>query len=291
MKNITPKTQNRLKNYAVLAGSVVAAASADAQIQYTNITPDTLITLGNNYSLDLNNDAVVDFTLGVQAINASNSSFNVVGNAAGLITEGTNEVMAQPGSFFAIPYVTALNTNDLISPSGAFMTATASSSGLPGLMRFSGTVNNIPFNLGNFSNNNQRFVGLKFSIGTNTHYGWARVSCPNNASSMTIYDYAYNTVPNQPINAGATVSINESDLANHITVNFINNNINITVIGINNLTNGKVTVVNLTGQEVLSAPVTNFNNTVAANTLADGIYLINVSFDQGIYTQKIYVGK
>jgi hypothetical protein len=295
MKNINSKTKSRLKNYTLLAGSAVAGITAEAQIQYTDLTPDVVLNLGNTYSLDLNNDMVNDFTLGVQAINTSSSNINVVGNAAGLFTEGANEVMAQQGTTFAVPYITALNANDLISPAGAFMTATASSSGIPGLIRFSGTVDlgfgPIPQNIGNFSNNNQRFIGFKFSIGTNTHYGWARISVPNNASTMTIYDYAYNTAPNQPINAGATAGIEDKQLSDVVALNFANNNINIQVLGINNLHNGKVTVLNLAGQEVLSAPLTNFNTSIPADNLSEGIYLINISFDEGVYTQKLYVSK
>jgi hypothetical protein len=56
----------------------------------------------------------------------------------------------------------------------------------------------------NFQNLGDRYIGCKFKLGLNTHYGWVRV----NFSSLTlvIKDYAYESTPNQPINAGQTTS-------------------------------------------------------------------------------------
>jgi hypothetical protein len=54
---------SKLKKYAALATGITAVAGAtNAQVQYTDINPDHLVTgNGDSYSLDLNNDNVVDF--------------------------------------------------------------------------------------------------------------------------------------------------------------------------------------------------------------------------------------
>ena len=47
------------------------------------------------------------------------------------------------------------------------------------------------------------FVGVEFAIGADTHYGWIRVEVfapPGNGG--TIMDWAYNSIPGQPILAG-----------------------------------------------------------------------------------------
>ncbi|HMQ07665.1 MAG TPA: IPTL-CTERM sorting domain-containing protein, partial [Saprospiraceae bacterium] len=66
-------------------------------------------------------------------------------------------------------------------------------------------------------NQKRGYIGIAFDIGGNTHYGWIQVEVeqeiqltpgldgsPISASScITVLDYAYNSVPNQPIRAGS----------------------------------------------------------------------------------------
>lgn len=53
-----------------------------------------------------------------------------------------------------------------------------------------------------------RYLGLKFTIKGQIHYGWARISTPihwfKGASFATLTGYAYETIPNKPIVAGRT---------------------------------------------------------------------------------------
>jgi hypothetical protein len=50
-----------------------------------------------------------------------------------------------------------------------------------------------------------RYLGLKFLIDGQTHYGWARLSVPAwVAQGATITGYAYETIPNKPIITGKT---------------------------------------------------------------------------------------
>jgi hypothetical protein len=46
------------------------------------------------------------------------------------------------------------------------------------------------------------YLGLKFLIDGEIHYGWARVSTAERSAVLT--GYAYETIPNKPITAGAT---------------------------------------------------------------------------------------
>ncbi len=47
------------------------------------------------------------------------------------------------------------------------------------------------------------YLGLRFTIAGETHYGWARLSIPS-AAGFTLKDYAYNSVPGEGILAGQT---------------------------------------------------------------------------------------
>jgi hypothetical protein len=53
---------------------------------------------------------------------------------------------------------------------------------------------------------------LKFQVKGETHYGWARLSVQlNEGFTVTLTGYAYETVPNKPIIAGATKDLDDDD--------------------------------------------------------------------------------
>lgn len=54
------------------------------------------------------------------------------------------------------------------------------------------------------------FLGLKFVVNGETHYGWARISL---TGSVSIRGYAYETVPNQPILTGASTGPEDADVS------------------------------------------------------------------------------
>jgi hypothetical protein len=59
---------------------------------------------------------------------------------------------------------------------------------------------------GPWFNVTNRYLGLKFKIKGKTHYGWARLTVRGTFGSIvaTLTGYAYETIPNKAIIAGAT---------------------------------------------------------------------------------------
>jgi hypothetical protein len=59
---------------------------------------------------------------------------------------------------------------------------------------------------GNWKDVNNRYLGLKFKIKGETHYGWARLTVNNIRTDITatLTGYAYETVPGKSIRAGQT---------------------------------------------------------------------------------------
>ncbi len=57
---------------------------------------------------------------------------------------------------------------------------------------------NVWYNLQN------RYVGITLDINGSTHYGWIRLSVYGYHDSVTIHDFAFENLPNTPIQAGAT---------------------------------------------------------------------------------------
>ncbi|MEO5571057.1 MAG: T9SS type A sorting domain-containing protein [Bacteroidia bacterium] len=194
MKNLNIK-----KLYALLIISVLFIVTAKAQIVYTDVNPDSTITTGSSYTikiynLDLNNDGTVDFNI---------------------LTYHT------PGGFYVYPRfyvkVTPLNANevldDSLSGSVYYPGALGLNSFIETNLLWSNTSNQIlyyslaAYQWGFWSLNTDGYLGLKVIVASDTLYGWVRLSIKkNNASSISfkIKDYAYNSIPNQPILAGET---------------------------------------------------------------------------------------
>jgi hypothetical protein len=49
-----------------------------------------------------------------------------------------------------------------------------------------------------------RYIGIRFTIKNQIHYGWARISVSKWPFATTLTGYAYETIPNKPIIAGKT---------------------------------------------------------------------------------------
>jgi hypothetical protein len=62
------------------------------------------------------------------------------------------------------------------------------------------------------------YLGLKFVVNGETHYGWARVKfvAPSFFNSATLSGYAYETVPNRPIVTGQTTGTDETSIGDEV---------------------------------------------------------------------------
>ncbi|MDO5760322.1 MAG: T9SS type A sorting domain-containing protein [Bacteroidota bacterium] len=128
------------------------------------------------------------------------------------------------------------------------------------------------------------YVGFKFQNGSNTHYGWAKLSLEGSGenTAVKLYGYAYQSTPNTSITAGETGGT--SSLENEIESKFLvypnpaNNVLNIETI--DNIQN--ISIINSIGQEVLTSNSTRIN----IENLNSGVYFLNIVTNEGIARQK-----
>jgi hypothetical protein len=76
------------------------------------------------------------------------------------------------------------------------------------------------FPVGSWINVNDRYLGVKFTINGETHYGWARLSVqavPPITFTATLTGYAYETIRNKSISAGQTKETDDSSEAANAT--------------------------------------------------------------------------
>jgi hypothetical protein len=189
---------------AAAAGLMSSSLSAEAEIIYTpsnTMIPTALANQGPTVvSLDLNNDGKPDFGFAM----SSTVHFTYYGYTSRfkftlkvVPTQASNQ--AVQGQLAAT--ASAVSAGVQIGPKEKFAAGDLylhASSYNGGIARYSGSWRKVEY----------AYVGLKFSIDGQIHYGWARIKFPyaSGIKYPNIYGYAYESTPNQPIVAGQTSS-------------------------------------------------------------------------------------
>jgi hypothetical protein len=279
MENKTSTLNKKLKSYSAIAGTLVAAANtANAQIIYTDVIPDASVNTGGTYNLDLDNDGTADFQFAV---------------THGTYMYGTLPVtydvgILSPGPGNAIDTISggavAHNLNDPINASLAWVDDAGAAYQLLGISIFGGA-----YTGGNFLGQTNKYLALRFKIGSNDHYGWARIDMDAGATNITVKDYAYDGTPNTMIPAGATVSvgINENnDLAKNV---IIFSNDKAIHVNVNDNSNGLISVTNTLGQEVSKVEITESQNLISMENASAGIYFVTVTQGSSKTTKKVII--
>ena len=287
----------KLKKYLALAGSVTTVVSnADAQVVYTDVNPDYLLTGNlNTYDLDLNNDGVSEFSLMSidTLINYVSSSYTYIYNVRGAAINNSSNSNSWVESSFN---VSNMQQGALISSAAQFGNYTSSGSigsALGATFDYSILQNGAPFYtsnsfFGNFNPNEQGILGLRFSLNNNLHYGWARVEyLPD--GSLSIKDYAYDATPNTPIIAGdnGTGLVGVQEQLNAVTIFMLNNNIRIENKGAND--DCLIVLTNISGQQILDKQLGNKIELIDVSELSSGIYFVKVISGQESYVKKVYI--
>jgi hypothetical protein len=184
--------QIEMYTLAASAGGVALLALAqtsEAKIIYSKA--DQFIGTNGVYALDLNHDGAIDFLIKQRAAGTEISWFASLGakEAFGNAIEGGNGLVA------------ALYKGAPIGSHQQFIRNTYASGEVMFVGGCTGDEGNCS-STGQWRNVKRRYLGLKFQIGGETHYGWARLNVSNFTGTLT--GYAYETVVNKSIRAGQT---------------------------------------------------------------------------------------
>ena len=206
---ISDSLNRQLAVYAQVAAaagvSVLALAGAsEAEVVYTQ----TYQVTNPHFPLyiDLNHDGINDFLLRATYY-VGTSGFNIGVDASGV---GDNRVAGRrfsssSGYFFSAAF--ALKAGTRIGPNGNFLVR------FPFMaMEHFGRIGSEYSELGAWAGNGKgvknRYLGLKFVMNGEVHYGWARVSVTLGHQRQVgdvvgiLTGYAYETQPDKPIMAG-----------------------------------------------------------------------------------------
>lgn len=215
---LSPVVHHRLTAYALAAGaagvSIVALGQrSEAEIVYTPV--NVAIGRDGGLTLDLNHDGIVDFTINEfnGDLGFRTSQFLSVRGKTG------NRVNCETSFCATYASAAALSSGSQIGPIGGrhgWVEATE--------MAFEElTVRGFLYYADRWVNVTGRYLGLRFKINGETHYGWARFNVTFHPGALKkrtweaqLTGFAYETVANQSITAGQTKSNddNEDESAN-----------------------------------------------------------------------------
>jgi hypothetical protein len=204
--------ERRLSAYALAAAAATVAitpTSSRAEVVYT---PANITIARGKLSIDLNADGLNDFILVDDFYTEPRSKFPLLG--------GRRLVIGGGASASVIP----LNHNAKVLSSGANIGSSQQFQNVhdPRLIMagaqsfYQGSTGTCCVSFyGNWQNIKNHYLGLKFQINGQTHFGWARVTVksfvdPDNhvgRINATLSGYAYETNPNQAITAGDTGAV------------------------------------------------------------------------------------
>lgn len=206
MKN-TSTLKKRLAAYSALSGAALLAPQLSrAQILYTDLEPDAVVTLDTEpYSLDLNNDGTADFL--VQLFSGLDGGYYI----ADLLNPYTSALPAGEVMGVEMPngvdFAQVVNFEEEIGamqnwrPAGSLLSSRVFLDTWPAGYTYNGF----------WEGQQDKYLGLRIEANGNLYYGWARLDVFNKVKFIKVKDYAVNQVADQSIYAGQKMAAGCSD--------------------------------------------------------------------------------
>ena len=216
------KYKKHLKVYSALTTGLALFANqkAEAQVITRDINPNAVLSAESfAYDLDLDNDGNIDFTLNK---NTYTYTYNT--------TTITSMLSIYPSVYNNNIFV---NNNNNQALRFDFGTEVKNQTELSYAHLFNANVTNpnTPYlNWGNWeSGTTDKYLGVKFKIGTEVHYGWVKMNVSSDFETVTVTEIGYESSPGIPIKAGVTENVPD---ATNIVSEDVNDNNNVTDLGI-----------------------------------------------------------
>jgi hypothetical protein len=286
MKKSTSLNKSKLSSYAAFAGAIVAGSAANAQITYTDVNPDVVADSLNPFAIDFNGDNTPDLAFGVQHISGSFSTQGQTLTYEGAFAYGilpTGLPVANPAdSTTAVLDCGVAVASQPLFYGGSYGTAVLGYAALIQPI-------NYPFSAGPWLGQNDKYLGFKFTVGTGTHYGWARLDVAADATTITIKEYAFNATPDGAIETcqTQTAGIENVSVEDKVTIKTTLNDATVNVTP--DLVGGKINLVSMTGQVVKTVAISDVNSTISFEGVESGIYTVVASFEAGAVNKRVYV--
>ena len=273
--------------------SMLSILQAQAQIVYTDVNPDQIHTCTSfpnctsSYSLDLNNDGTNDFTIFyyMATLGPSMGSIRLVvitplnGNAVSISSQ----------------HPSALAMNSLVAYTSSWDT---SANQTLRYVRKHQVHNSTDTSYGNWTTSDDKYLGLKLSVGTLEFYGWIRLTIDFSSTTLftgnfTVKNFAYDSIPNQSIQTGDTgtglTGIPENSSSHNFSIFSFNNKTLQVCWNTDVVCNRTIIIHNTIGQELKKIKIEKKPVQIDMNDYSSGLYFVTIQCADAIETKRFYL--
>ncbi|MBC8048373.1 MAG: hypothetical protein H7Y00_16350, partial [Fimbriimonadaceae bacterium] len=223
------KTKKLIQYSALAAGFLSAGNTADAQVIYTDVDPDTLLTpfYDDQYDIDMNADGIADFRFKLHSFGWTiYEGYDYIAQLEALYDNKIGYIIdtsfIECSSWIhtekVIPVLEEEDTIDAVTnfAGGNILFASVSNDDFP--------CYDSGYNFGSWLEKTEKFAAVQLEVDAETYYGWIRLSM-NGWYEITLHDFAYESIAGVPIIAGRTSgTIAPATMpANNVVLSDINN--------------------------------------------------------------------
>ena len=257
----------------------------NAQETIVDVSPDEVIVSSSSpYLIDFADDGSVEFVFRVQEM----SGDTLLGgqpstyDGASAIVECMN---GQPAGETANGVFTLTNFSEgeTVSSSNEFGTDPSYSLGINLLI--DAGIGIFPYVYGSFLGMNNQFLGVRFTAGSNTHYGWVELSVSSGADTVIIHSYGYDETPEQMIEVGGLGAVYSFDSD---AVKIWSQSERFTISVSDKFIGKDFQVISLTGNVVYSGTLRELKTQIDTVLLPEGIYNVLIDSTTLPISRKVY---
>ena len=263
----------------------MSALAAHAQETIIDVSPDEVIVATSiAYPIDFGDDGSIEFVFRVQEM----SGDTLLGgqpstyDGASSIVECMN---GQPVGETANGVFTLSNFSGggTVSSSSEFGTDESYPLGINLLI--DAGIGIFPYVYGSFLGMNNQFLGVRFTSGTDTHYGWIELSVSSGADTITVHSYGYDETPGQMIDVGGIGAVSSSE-NDEVRIWSQSESLNISVT---EKSLGKdFKVISLSGNVVYSGKIQELNTQIDTFHVPQGVYHVLIDSATSSVYRKVY---
>ncbi len=270
-----------MKKILILLLMFILQSPLQSQEVYVDVNPDTVLNMlyGESFYPDLDSDGTID--IGFHQFHSGIDMLNTTMSSSSVILEGTNGVAVD-----SIGNVLALNQGSLIGPTSAIWHDNVNVTILNIAFKQYVIATNYLSTSGSWSGVSDKFLGVRFYINGQRHYGWIRMSVTIHTAT-TIKDWAYNPIPDSSILAGAGWVLGTNTISNDLDLVYAYDQS--VFIKLENPAQFNVTLFNTIGQRIARYENLPGGEPLTTNTLGSGVYIVMVEQNGKHFSRKVVI--
>jgi len=263
----------------------MSALFVTAQETIVDLSPDEVIVSSSTpYSIDFADDGSVEFVFRVQEM----SGDTLLGGQPSTYVGASSIVECfngQPVGETANGVFTLSNFSEggTVSSSSEFGTDASYPLGINLLI--DAGIGIFPYVYGSFLGMNNQFLGVRFTSGTDTHYGWIELSVSSGADTITVHSYGYDETPDQMIDVGGVGAVS-SFQNDEVRIWSLSESLHISVT--EKFLGKEFKVISLSGNVVYSGNIQELNTQINTFNFPQGVYHVLIDSETSSVYRKVY---